>query len=72
VYKRQLKDNAALIQALRQNELVRLSAGHLRLTKNGLLVSSVILARLEYGVAGDAPKPARGGEGGVSSGGRFA
>ncbi|WP_442877377.1 radical SAM family heme chaperone HemW, partial [Desulfolutivibrio sp.] len=41
-----LKDNAGLVQALRQNELVRLSSGHLRLTKNGLLVSNVILARL--------------------------
>jgi oxygen-independent coproporphyrinogen-3 oxidase len=49
-----LKDNAALVQALRQNELVRLSAGHLRLTKNGLLVSNVILARLEYGAAAEA------------------
>jgi oxygen-independent coproporphyrinogen-3 oxidase len=53
-----LKDNTALVQALRQNELVRLSAGHLRLTKNGLLVSNVILARLEYGMAGGAPQPA--------------
>lgn len=46
-----LKDNTALVQALRQNELVRISSGHLRLTKNGLLVSSVILARLDYGTA---------------------
>jgi len=48
-----LKDNAGLVQALRQNELVRISAGHLRLTKNGLLVSNVILARLRYGMAGE-------------------
>ncbi len=43
-----LKDNAELVRALRQNGLVRISAGHLRLTKNGLLVSNVILARLAY------------------------
>ncbi|NDY56801.1 radical SAM family heme chaperone HemW [Desulfovibrio sulfodismutans] len=54
-----LKDNAGLVQALRQNELVRLSAGHLRLTKNGLLVSNVILARLSYGMAAGS-----GGSGG--------
>ncbi|MDQ7830929.1 MAG: radical SAM family heme chaperone HemW [Desulfovibrionaceae bacterium] len=46
-----LKDNAGLVQALRQNELVRISSGRLRLTKNGLLVSNVILARLDYGMA---------------------
>jgi len=43
-----LKDNEALIQALRQNGLIRISAGHLRLTKNGFLVSNVILERLSY------------------------
>jgi oxygen-independent coproporphyrinogen-3 oxidase len=43
-----LKDNAGLVRALRQNGLIRLSSGHLRLTKNGMLVSSVILARLDY------------------------
>jgi len=58
-----LKDNAGLIQALRQNELVRLSAGRLRLTKNGLLVSNVILARLNYGMATQGG--AGGGEGGT-------
>ena len=43
-----VKDNEALVTALRQNELVRLSRGHLRLTKNGFLVSNVILERLDY------------------------
>ena len=43
-----LKDNEALVTALRQNELIRISRGHLRLTKNGFLVSNVILERLAY------------------------
>ncbi|MEL7639842.1 MAG: radical SAM family heme chaperone HemW [Solidesulfovibrio sp.] len=43
-----IKDNEALVTALRQNGLIRLSAGHLRLTKNGFLVSNVILERLSY------------------------
>lgn len=43
-----LKENEALITALRQNGLIRISAGHLRLTKNGFLVSNVILERLDY------------------------
>lgn len=43
-----LKDNEGLITALRQNELIRISAGHLRLTKNGFLVSNLILERLRY------------------------
>jgi oxygen-independent coproporphyrinogen-3 oxidase len=43
-----LKDNEALVTALRQNELIRISGGHLRLTKNGFLVSNVILERLDY------------------------
>ncbi len=43
-----IKDNEALITALRQNGLIRLSSGHLRLTKNGFLVSNVILERLAY------------------------
>lgn len=43
-----LKENAALIQGLRQNELIRISRGRLRLTKNGMLVSNVILARLSF------------------------
>lgn len=43
-----IKDNEALVTALRQKELIRLSAGHLRLTKNGFLVSNVILERLAY------------------------
>lgn len=43
-----LKGNEALVTALRQKELVRLSAGHLRLTKNGFLVSNLILERLRF------------------------
>lgn len=43
-----MKDNEALVTALRQNGLIRISAGHLRLTKNGFLVSNVILERLSY------------------------
>ena len=43
-----LKDNEALVTALRQNGLIRISSGHLRLTKNGFLVSNVILERLSY------------------------
>lgn len=42
------KDNESLITALRQNELIRISDGHLRLTKNGFLVSNVILERLSF------------------------
>ncbi|MEW5772281.1 MAG: radical SAM family heme chaperone HemW [Thermodesulfobacteriota bacterium] len=36
----------ALVQALRQKELIRLSGGHLRLTKAGMLVSNTILSHL--------------------------
>ena len=43
-----IKDNEALVTALRQKELIRISSGHLRLTKNGFLVSNVILERLSY------------------------
>ncbi len=43
-----LKDNEALVAALRHNDLIRISQGHLRLTKNGFLVSNVILERLSY------------------------
>ena len=43
-----LKDNESLITALRQNELIRINRGHLRLTKNGFLVSNVILERLDF------------------------
>ncbi|MBU1003505.1 MAG: radical SAM family heme chaperone HemW [Proteobacteria bacterium] len=35
-----------LIRALRQNELIRLSGGYLRLSKTGMLVSDTILANL--------------------------
>ena len=43
-----VKENEGLLTALRQKELIRLSGGHLRLTKNGFLVSNLILARLSY------------------------
>ncbi|MBG0778195.1 MAG: radical SAM family heme chaperone HemW [Desulfovibrionaceae bacterium] len=41
-----VKDNEPLMAALRQNELIRISQGHLRLTKTGMVVSDTILARL--------------------------
>jgi oxygen-independent coproporphyrinogen-3 oxidase len=40
-----LHEHARLIQVLRQNELIRLSDGRLRLSKTGLLVSNSILER---------------------------
>ncbi|MYL83033.1 radical SAM family heme chaperone HemW [Desulfovibrio aerotolerans] len=43
-----LKENESLLTALRQKELIRLNNGHLRLTKNGFLVSNLILERLRY------------------------
>lgn len=43
-----LRENAPLIQGLRQNELIRISGGRLRLTKNGMLVSNVILSRFSF------------------------
>ncbi len=41
-----LADKKALIQALRQNGLARVNQGRLRLTKNGMLVSSAIISRI--------------------------
>ncbi|HDQ41316.1 MAG TPA: radical SAM family heme chaperone HemW [Desulfonatronum sp.] len=38
-----LREHARLIQVLRQNELIRISEGRLRLTKAGMLVSNSIL-----------------------------
>lgn len=43
-----LKDNEAMIRALRQKELIRIVRGRLSLTKTGFLVENVILARLDY------------------------
>ncbi len=40
-----LHEHAPLIQVLRQNELIRISDGRLRLSKTGLLVSNAILER---------------------------
>jgi len=39
-------EHKALIQALRQKELIRLSGGQLRLTRAGMLVSNTILAHI--------------------------
>jgi oxygen-independent coproporphyrinogen-3 oxidase len=39
-----LKEYEAMVTALRQHELVRISGGRLRLTKFGMLVSDTILA----------------------------
>lgn len=41
-----LRDHGRLVQALRQNELIRISSGCLRLTKTGMLVSNAILERI--------------------------
>ena len=41
-----IKDFGPMVQALRQNGLIRISHGYLRLTKNGMLVSDSILANL--------------------------
>lgn len=43
-----VKENEGLLTALRQKELIRIHNGHLRLTKNGFLVSNLILERLRY------------------------
>lgn len=40
-----LREHGRLIQALRQNELIRISSGRLRLTRTGMLVSNAILER---------------------------
>lgn len=50
---------ARLVQALRQNGLIRLSAGHLRLSKTGMLVSDTILANI-FGDEPGAPTPLPG------------
>ena len=41
-----VRDFEPMVQALRQNGLIRISQGYLRLTKNGMLVSDSILANL--------------------------
>jgi len=41
-----LKEHARLIQALRQNELIRIQQGYLRLTKTGMLVADTIIENL--------------------------
>lgn len=41
-----LKDEARLMQGLRQNDLVRIKKGRLSLTKTGMLVSNSIISRL--------------------------
>ncbi|MBA4358311.1 MAG: coproporphyrinogen III oxidase, partial [Desulfovibrio sp.] len=43
-----LHTHAAIIQALRQKELVRLGKGRLRLTRTGMLVSSSIIRVLGF------------------------
>lgn len=40
-----LREHGRLIQVLRQNELIRISGGFLRLSKTGMLVSNAILER---------------------------
>jgi oxygen-independent coproporphyrinogen-3 oxidase len=41
-----MKRHERLIQALVQNRLVRINRGRLRLTKEGMAVSNVIISRL--------------------------
>ncbi|OEU66462.1 MAG: coproporphyrinogen III oxidase [Desulfovibrio sp. S3730MH75] len=43
-----MKDKKSVITALHQNGLVRISAGFIRLTKNGMLVSNSILQSLAF------------------------
>ena len=43
-----MKKQQKLISALHREHLVRISHGHLRLTKNGMLVSNVIIRRLAF------------------------
>lgn len=43
-----IKHRHNLITALHRENLVRISRGHLRLTKNGMLVSNVIIRRLAF------------------------
>ncbi|NJB68630.1 oxygen-independent coproporphyrinogen-3 oxidase [Desulfobaculum xiamenense] len=52
-----LKDFGPMVQALRQNGLVRLSQGHLRLSKTGMIVSDTILGNLFDSPVWDAPAP---------------
>ena len=44
-----IKRQEQLISALHRENLVRISGGRLRLTKNGMLVSNVIIKRLAFG-----------------------
>mgnify|MGYP001774960230 CR=1 FL=1 len=44
-----IKKKEQLISALHRENLVRISGGRLRLTKNGMLVSNVIIERLAFG-----------------------
>ena len=51
-----VKDFNSMVQALRQNGLIRISQGYLRLTKNGMLVSdSHLLANLFVGPGPSGP-----------------
>ena len=43
-----VKRQEALVTALHRENLIRISHGHLRLTKNGMLVSNVIIRRLAF------------------------
>jgi oxygen-independent coproporphyrinogen-3 oxidase len=44
-----VKKKEQLVSALHRENLVRISGGRLRLTKNGMLVSNVIIERLAFG-----------------------
>ncbi|GAB6057178.1 radical SAM family heme chaperone HemW [Desulfonatronum parangueonense] len=58
-----LQQHRRLIQVLRQNELIRIHSGFLRLTKSGMLVSNAILERFIDAVPDEdvsSPRPAPG------------
>lgn len=52
-----LREHRPLIQALRQNELIRIRDGYMRLSKTGMLVSNAILERFLAALEHDAANP---------------
>ena len=47
------KEHGPLLQALRQNDLIRISGGYLRLTRTGMLISDTIISSLFPGDSKD-------------------
>ncbi|WP_084184740.1 radical SAM family heme chaperone HemW [Desulfonatronum thiodismutans] len=54
-----LRRHRRLIQVLRQNELIRVHSGLLRLTRSGMLVSNAILERFLQDIPGHLPNDTR-------------